>query len=81
MVDHVIPRQVSEPAFRKLSEETGIPRKKFVSVLADHGNTVSTSGPLALDIAIQEGLVKPGQNLLFLGPAAGISIFTAAVRY
>jgi 3-oxoacyl-[acyl-carrier-protein] synthase III len=42
---------------------------------------VSASIPVALDIAQQEGKLKPGAKVLLLGLAAGVSIAPMALRW
>jgi 3-oxoacyl-[acyl-carrier-protein] synthase-3 len=41
-----------------------MPREKAVLTIDRHANTSSASIPLALDWAIREGHIKPGQLLL-----------------
>lgn len=72
--DVIVTHQVSMKSFDLIANKFGFDRKKFVIVLPTLGNMVSASIPVALDIAQQEGRLKPGTKVLVIGLAAGASI-------
>jgi 3-oxoacyl-[acyl-carrier-protein] synthase-3 len=46
---------------------------KVVVTVDQHGNTSAASIPLALDTAVRNGQVKPGQTLLLEGVGGGFT--------
>jgi 3-oxoacyl-[acyl-carrier-protein] synthase-3 len=58
-----------------------IPRTKVFNNLEKYGNTSAGSIPLALDEAISEGKLKPGQLAVLSGFGAGLAWGTAVVRW
>jgi 3-oxoacyl-[acyl-carrier-protein] synthase-3 len=54
---------------------------QVVSNLAEYGNTSAASIPLALDEAVREGKVKPGDVLAMAGFGAGLTWAGAIVRW
>jgi 3-oxoacyl-[acyl-carrier-protein] synthase-3 len=55
--------------------------RQVVSNLAEYGNTSAASIPLALDEAVREGKVKPGDVLAMAGFGAGLTWAGAIVRW
>ena len=51
----------------------GIPLDKVIVTVDQHANTSAASIPLALDIAIRDGRIKRGQNLLFEAFGGGLT--------
>jgi 3-oxoacyl-[acyl-carrier-protein] synthase-3 len=45
----------------------------MVVTVDQHGNTSAASIPLALDQAVRDGRVKPGQNVLMEGVGGGFT--------
>ncbi|MGZ0166925.1 MAG: 3-oxoacyl-ACP synthase III family protein [Planctomycetales bacterium] len=79
-IDLVIPHQASGPGMRLLTR-WGFPEDRVVNIIADYGNCVAASMPMALAIARQQGRLSPGDRVLFLGTAAGISIGAGLFRW
>jgi 3-oxoacyl-[acyl-carrier-protein] synthase-3 len=63
-----------------VSERLGFPLDKFVLNIEEYGNTSSASIPIALDEAVRDGRIKPGQTVLLCALGAGISWGAAIVR-
>ena len=57
-----------------------IPLERFVLNIERYGNTSSASIPIALDEAVRDGRIKPGQTVLMCALGAGISWGSALVR-
>jgi len=79
-LDWVVPHQANENIVRKISERLGFPRTKFVENLAEYGNTGAASIPVALDEAVRDGRVKPGQTVLTCALGAGLAWGAGIVR-
>lgn len=78
-VDLFIFHQASQIALDSLTNALKIPREKMVYDLADTGNLVSASIPVALSRALQSGRARPGQLVLLCGFGVGLSWGTALV--
>lgn len=79
-IDLVVPHQASGPALRILSR-FGIPDEKVVNMVADWGNCISASLPMALAHANAEGRLKRGDLVLLLGTGAGLSVAGMVLRW
>ena len=62
-------------------EAMGISHDKCVSTFKKYGNTAAASTLLALQEAIQTKKLQPGQKLMILGLAAGISISVQFIEW
>jgi 3-oxoacyl-[acyl-carrier-protein] synthase-3 len=72
-IDYVIFHQANKFMLDHLARKIGIPREKFHCDLAEEGNTVSSTIPLALKKCLETGKVAPGQTLLLAGFGVGYS--------
>ena len=50
-----------------------LPQDKVIVTVDQHGNTSAASIPLALDVAVRDGRVKPGQLLMLEGVGGGFT--------
>ena len=72
-VDWLIPHQANVRILAAVGKKLGIPADKTISVVDQHANTSAASVPLALDVAVKDGRVQPGQLLLLLGVGGGFT--------
>ncbi|MHA7135522.1 3-oxoacyl-[acyl-carrier-protein] synthase III C-terminal domain-containing protein, partial [Oerskovia turbata] len=61
-------------------EALGLPAGRTLVTVAEHGNVASATLPLQLARALESGRVGPGDVVLLVGLAGGISIGAMAVR-
>ncbi len=81
-VDLIVPHQANVRIIQSsVLNQLKIPAEKVVVNLQRYGNTSTASIPIALCEAIEEGKVKPGQNLVFVGFGAGLSWAACAVKW
>jgi 3-oxoacyl-[acyl-carrier-protein] synthase III len=73
-VDLVVPHQASRGALDHLVAKLKIPRTKIIDIIADHGNQIAASIPIALNFAMREGRIASGMKVLMVGTSAGFSI-------
>jgi 3-oxoacyl-[acyl-carrier-protein] synthase III len=78
-VDLFVFHQASQIALDSLTSALRIPREKMVYDLAETGNLVSASIPVALSRALQSGRARPGQLVLLCGFGVGLSWGAALV--
>jgi len=79
-LDWVVPHQANRNIVEKISQRLGYSRTKFVENLAEYGNTSAASIPIALDEAVRDGRIQPGQTVLMCALGAGITWAAAMVR-
>jgi 3-oxoacyl-[acyl-carrier-protein] synthase-3 len=79
-VDLFIPHQANIRITNAL-DVLDIPRNKVFINLDRYGNTSAGSIPLALDEAVTEGRVKPGNLIILSGFGAGLAWGTALMRW
>lgn len=80
-VDLYIPHQANIRIINAACDVLRIPRAKVFNNLEKYGNTSAGSIPLAMDEAIAEGKLKPGQLSVLSGFGAGLTWGTALVRW
>jgi 3-oxoacyl-[acyl-carrier-protein] synthase-3 len=76
-----IPHQANIRIINAAIDVLHIARSRVYNNLERYGNTSAGSVPLALDEAIQEGRVQPGNLLVLSGFGAGLSWGTAVMRW
>src|SRR5262245_35926038 len=76
-----LPHQANIRIINAACDVLHIPRSKVYNNLEKYGNTSAGSIPLALDEAILEGRLKPGQLALLSGYGAGLTWGTALMRW
>ncbi len=79
-VDLVVPHQASGLALASL-RRYGFAKERVVNIIADYGNCIAASIPMALAHAHREGRLKRGDRVLVLGTGAGFSMAAAALRW
>ncbi|MBC7770595.1 MAG: ketoacyl-ACP synthase III [Phycisphaerales bacterium] len=79
-VDWFVPHQANQRILDGVARKLGIDAQKVVSTVAFHGNTSAASVPLALDVAVRDGRIKPGQLVLMEALGGGLTWGAALVR-
>ena len=72
-IDWLIPHQANIRIMQSTARKLKLPMDKVVVTVDQHGNTSAASIPLALDTAVRNGQVKPGQTLLLEGVGGGFT--------
>lgn len=80
-IDLYIPHQANIRIINAAVDVLHIPRSKVYNNLDRYGNTSAGSVPLALDEAIGEGRLRPGQLAVLSGFGAGLAWGTALMRW
>jgi 3-oxoacyl-[acyl-carrier-protein] synthase-3 len=80
-VDLYIPHQANLRIINAAIDVLRIPRQRVYNNLDKYGNTSAGSVPLALDEALAEGRLKPGQLTVLSGFGAGLTWGTALMRW
>ena len=80
-VDWLVPHQANIRIIAATARQLGMPMEKVVQTVGEHGNTSAASIPLALDVAVRAGKIKPGDMLLIEGFGGGFTWGSALVKY
>uniref|UniRef100_UPI002AC7F7C9 3-oxoacyl-[acyl-carrier-protein] synthase III C-terminal domain-containing protein n=1 Tax=Escherichia coli TaxID=562 RepID=UPI002AC7F7C9 len=72
-IDWLVPHQANIRIMNGTAKKLGLPLEKMVVTVNEHGNTSAASIPLALDQAVRDGRIKPGQNVLMEGVGGGFT--------
>ncbi len=80
-IDWLIPHQANIRIIRSTAKKLGLPMEKVVTTVEKHGNTSAASVPLALDIAVRDGRIKPDQYVLLEGVGGGFTWGAALLRW
>lgn len=76
----VVPHQANLRIINQVAQRLKIPMDRFIINIDRYGNTSSASIPIALDEAVRDGRIRPGQTVLMCALGAGISWGSALVR-
>jgi len=77
----MVPHQANIRIISAVAKRIKLPMSKVILTIEKHGNTSAASIPLALDIAVRDGRIKKGDNLLFEGIGGGFSWGSLLVEY
>lgn len=80
-LDWLIPHQANIRIMLSTAKRLGVPEERVIVTVDRHGNTSAASVPLALDVAIRDGRIKPGQTVLLEGVGGGFTWGAALMRY
>jgi 3-oxoacyl-[acyl-carrier-protein] synthase-3 len=76
----LVPHQANIRIIQATARKLDLPIEKVIITVGQHGNTSAASVPLALDVAIRDGRIKPGQLLLLEAFGGGFTWGSALVR-
>ncbi len=80
-VDLVFPHQANIRIIKATARYAGLPMEKVFVNVDRYGNMSSATIPVAMDEAIEEGLLQPGMKLLLVAFGAGLTWGAMAVRW
>jgi 3-oxoacyl-[acyl-carrier-protein] synthase III len=80
-VDWLVPHQANGRIIEGVGRKLGLSRDKVVTTIERHANTSAASIPLALDVAIGDGRIKPGDLVLMEALGGGLSWGASLVRW
>ena len=64
-----------------MRRKLGIKPEGWMNIIAENGNMIAASIPLALKMAIDGGKIKRGDRVSLIGTSAGFSIGALALEY
>ena len=72
-IDWLIPHQANIRIMQSTARKLKLSMDKVVVTVDQHGNTSAASIPLALDTAVRQGKVKPGDTVMLEGVGGGFT--------
>lgn len=72
-IDWLVPHQANIRIIQSTAKKLGIPLERVILTVAEHGNTSAASIPLAFDVGVRSGRIKPGHKVLFEGVGGGFT--------
>jgi 3-oxoacyl-[acyl-carrier-protein] synthase-3 len=80
-IDWVVPHQANARILDATARKLGLPPEKVVITVDQHANTSAASVPLALDTAVRDGRIRPGDLLVLEAMGGGLTWGAAVIRY
>ena len=80
-VDWFVPHQANKRIIDSTAKKLGLAPEKIILTIEDHANTSAASIPLALDVGVRDGRIKPGQLVVLEAMGGGLSWGSAVVRW
>jgi 3-oxoacyl-[acyl-carrier-protein] synthase III len=79
-LDWVVPHQANQRILDATARKLGLPPGKVVVTVDRHANTSAASVPLALDVAVRDGRIKPGDLVMLEAMGGGFTWGASLVR-
>ncbi|MGN6516739.1 MAG: beta-ketoacyl-ACP synthase III [Rhizomicrobium sp.] len=80
-IDWFVPHQANQRILDGTARRLHLPAERFISTIAEHGNTSAASVPLALAVAVQDGRIKKGDLVLMEAMGGGLTWGAGLVRW
>jgi 3-oxoacyl-[acyl-carrier-protein] synthase-3 len=80
-VDWLIPHQANIRIMQSTARKLKLPLEKLVVTVDQHGNTSAASIPLALDVAVRDGRIRPGDTVMLEGVGGGFTWAAVLLDY
>ncbi|MEO8598225.1 MAG: beta-ketoacyl-ACP synthase III [bacterium] len=72
-VDWMVPHQANIRIMQGTAKKLGLSMEKMIVTVDQHGNTSAASIPLALDVGVRDGRIKPGQTVMMEAVGGGFT--------
>jgi 3-oxoacyl-[acyl-carrier-protein] synthase III len=80
-IDWLIPHQANIRIIQATARKLEMPMERVILTVQDHGNTSAASVPMALDVAVRDGRIQPGDLLLLEAFGGGFTWGSALIRW
>jgi len=80
-IDWLIPHQANIRIMDATAKKLGVPLARVISTVDKHANTSAASIPLALDVAVRDGRIRPGQHVMLVGVGGGFTWGSVFLRW
>ena len=79
-LDWVVPHQANARILDATARKLGLPPEKVIVTVDNHANTSAASVPLALDVAVRDGRIKPGHLVMLEAMGGGFTWGASLIR-
>ncbi len=79
-IDWVVPHQANARIIEGTAKKLGLPMDRVIMTVDQHANTSAASVPLALDLAVRDGRIKPGQLVVLEAMGGGFTWGATVLR-
>ena len=79
-IDWLVPHQANARILEATAKKLHMPSDKVVITVDRHANTSAASVPLALDVAVRDGRIKPGQLVMLEAMGGGFTWGASLIR-
>lgn len=79
-IDWLVPHQANVRIIQATAKKLGMGMERVVMTVGRHGNTSAASIPLALDTAVRDGRIKPGETVLMEAFGGGFTWGSVLVK-
>lgn len=80
-IDWMVPHQANIRIIEATAKKLGMTLDNVVVTVANHGNTSAASIPLALDTAVRDGRIKPGQTVIMEAIGGGFTWGASLIKW
>lgn len=80
-IDFIVPHQANKRIVESAAKRLKIGSEKIFMNLNKYGNMSSASIPVALDEALEQGLIKKGDNVVLVGFGAGLTWGSCVIKW
>ena len=80
-LDWIVPHQANARILEATARKLGVPMERVVMTVNQHANTSAASVPLALDQAVRDGRIQPGQLCLLEAMGGGFTWGAVLLRF
>ncbi len=80
-INWLVPHQANIRIMEATAKKLSLSMDNVIVTVATHGNTSAASIPLALDVAVRDGRIKPGQNILLEAVGGGFTWGAVLIRW
>lgn len=80
-IDWMVPHQANIRIIEATAKKLGMNLDNVVVTVANHGNTSAASIPLALDTAVRDGRIKPGQTVIMEAIGGGFTWGASLIKW
>jgi 3-oxoacyl-[acyl-carrier-protein] synthase-3 len=79
-IDWLVPHQANARILDATARKLGLPPEKVIATVGIHANTSAASVPLALDVGVRDGRVRPGQLVVLEAMGGGFTWGASVLR-
>lgn len=79
-IDWVVPHQANARILDGTAKKLGLPPERMVKTVDIHANTSAASVPLAFDVAVRDGRIRPGQLVVLEAMGGGFTWGASVLR-